>query len=293
MALVIDQLKIWEWIYQDSTTMDIYGKMFDPDVPTRPSWWSTCWVINESYNYDLSWFQKWNEVCVSLIEITNDSSDRNYWTLLCNLQYWDWSQWKYTWEWIFFGRMNMEPQSTYFWFCWMWIDIDEIRDTFGNEYRFLWTVDGTDYSRTFNTYWFNYDTTLCDAGKMWIDWVNLCYTDSDSTSSWNKWHIHKVAPDSWYSWGNVWSDYAGHIWIPDSSSDHHIYYIDEFWTKRRTNESRQWQQDNNRYVWNQYKWKVWIPRKRSYDSEEPIWYSYLVYVDWAWYVRKQGNWNVY
>jgi hypothetical protein len=29
------------------------------------------------------------------------------------------------------------------------------------------------------------------------------------------------------------------------------------------------------------------------STNEWVWYSYLIYVDWWWYVRRQGNWNVY
>lgn len=287
MALTVEQFWVWYWFTQDWVTFDVYWKMFDPDVPTFPEPYIDLSIYNETYNIDVSWFQCWNEVCCCLMELHNTWSTWDYWTVAVTLQQRDGSNW-INWVYITLWTTWLEPWYYAYWYVWVWIDPDEIWEDY-TQYRFKWEVSWQTYYKTFNTYWFNYDTTLCDSGKMWIDWVNLCYTDS---FQWLQWHIHKVAPDSWYSWGNVWSDYAGHIWIPDSSSDHHIYYIDEFWTKRRTNESRQWEQDYNRYVWSQYKWKVRIPRKNSV-SIDPIWYSYLVYVDWAWYVRKQGNWDVY
>lgn len=287
MALTVDQFWVWYWITYDWITFDVYWKMFDPDIPTFPEPYNNVSIYNETYNIDVSWFQCWNEVCCCLMELSNHWDTWDYWTILVTFQQRDGSDWINWWN-TFLWRTSIEPWHTKSWYVWVWIDPDEIWGDY-TQYRFKWEVSWQTYYKIFNIYWFNYDTTLYDAGKMWIDWVNLCYTDS---FQWLHWHIHKVAPDSWYSWGNVGSDYAGHIWIPNSSSDHHIYYIDEFWTKRRTNESRQWEQNNNRYVWSQYKWKVRIPRK-NYVSTDPVWYSYLVYVDWAWYVRKQGNWDVY
>ena len=288
MAVSLVKIETWEWIYQDSTIMYVYWKMFDPDVPTRPSWWDTVWVVNETSNFNVSWFQKGNEVYACVLEIDCTSSANSV-KITATLQQWDWSNridWWVTdlWYW------DLSDQYYYSFRTRWWIDNDEIWEDY-TQYRVKFHFSTWEnFYKIFTVSWFDYDCEPKTAGMLWIDWINLCYTDW--TNWWDTWYIHKIAPDSWYSWGNVWSDYAGHIWIPTSATDNHIYYIDEFWEKRRTNESRQRQQSYNRRVWSQYKWAIWT-RKWMATTNEWVWYSYLIYVDWWWYVRRQGNWNVY
>lgn len=288
MALSTDTFWIWKWIAYDwSTLFTIYGKMFDPNVPAAPSSYSTVSLVNEAYSYNLSWFQPWLEVCVCCLEVWNQTSDTISWNIQCTLQQWTGSD-RQDWTTISFWYFNIDPTRRYSNYMWVWIDPDEIRPWI-TQYRFHWEACWQDFYKAFTVSNLSFDDNPHPAWYLRVEWTNLCYVPpsiySGSSSTWYK---HMIQPDLWYSWSS-WKD-PGYIWIPSSSSDHHIYYVNEYWIVCRTKESYAWSWWSSN-VWSNKSWYIRMPPSTSLVPER-AWYNYLCYVDSGWYKRRMGVWEV-
>lgn len=293
MALTADLNWIWKWLICDwSVLFDIYWKMFEPNVPELPDGWSQVSVHNPTTNFDLSWFQQWNEVCLSVIEVSNHTSDYYLWDIYCHFQQWNWSGRDTTVDmWLWYADLPPEEDWTYRSRCayaWMWVDPDEFRPWI-TQYRFRWEICGEDFYKTCTCSNLSIDTDPHPAGYMWVEWSNLCYVPpcyySGSSQTWYK---HMIQPDPWYSWSSWQTPW--HIWIPSSSSDHHIYYVNEYGIVSRTKESYAWSGGSSS-AWSNTEGFIWLIPSTS-STPEQAWYNYLCYVDWGWYKRRMWVWEI-
>lgn len=287
MALTTDTFWIWKWIAIDwSTLFTIYGKMFDPNVPDPPSSYSSVSLVDEAYSYNLLWFQPWLEVCVCCLEVWNETSSTISWSIECTLQQWTWWNWKDG-DTIYFWYFDIEPTRWYFNYMWIWIDPDEIRPWI-SQYRFHWKACWQDYYKTFTVSNLSFDDNPHPAWYLWIEWNNLCYVPpSYYSGSSNTGYKHIIDYDEWYS---GWSGDPWYIWIPSSSSDHHIYYVTQNWYVYRTKESYAWSWWSSS-VGSNKSWYIRMPPSTSWTPEQ-AWYNYLCYVDWGGYKRRMGVWEI-
>lgn len=287
MALTTDTFWIWKWIAIDwSTLFTIYGKMFDPNVPDAPSSYSRVSLVDESYSYNLSWFQPWLEVCVCCLEVGNETSSTISWSIQCTLQQWTWWDWEDG-DTIYFWYFDIEPTRWYFNYMWVWIDPDEIRPWI-SQYRFHWVACWQDFYKTFTVSNLSFDDVEHPAWYLWVEWNNLCYVPpSIYSGSSDTGYKHIIEYDEWYS---GWSWEPWYIWIPSSSSDHHIYYVTEYGTVYRTKESYAWSWWSSSAGSNK-SWYIRMTPSTSWTPEQ-AWYNYLCYVDGWWYKRRMGVWEV-
>ena len=290
MALTTDTFWIWEWIAYDwSTLFTIYGKMFDPNVPDAPSSYSTVSLVNPSTSYNLLWFQPWLEVCVCCLEVWNQTSSTISGSVSCTLkQYKGWSY--VTWTTMDFWYYSIEQGWWFNWYMRIGIDPDEIRPWI-TQYRFEWNVCGETFNKSFSVSNLSFDSTPHDAWYMRVQGNNLCYVPpSYYSGSSTTWYKHIIDYDTWYSWANAGTDAKWSIWIPSSSSDHHIYYVTQNWYVYRTKESyaRSWWSS---YVWSSKSWFIRMTPSTSWTPEQ-AWYNYLCCVDGWWYKRRMGVWEV-
>ena len=85
MALTEEYNEVWKWLSVDwSVIFDVYWKMFDPNLPSVPAW--TITVHDETTNFDLSWFQQWNEVSLWIIQLANYTASTISWVARCRFQ---------------------------------------------------------------------------------------------------------------------------------------------------------------------------------------------------------------
>ena len=290
MALTLSVLWIWKWIAYDwSTLFNIYGKMFDPNVPNAPSSYSTFSIVDEWYSYNLLWFQPWLEVCTTWIEVWNETSSTISWSVTCTLK--QYKSWSYvTWTTMYFWYYSIEPTRRYNWYMRIWIDPDEIR-AWITSYRFEWNVCGQTFTKDFTVSNLSFDSTPHPAGYLRVEWDNLCYVPpSYYSGSKDTWYKHIIAEDSWYSWSYAGTDKSWYIRIPSSSTDNHIYYVSQYGTVKRTASSyaRSWWSS---YVDSNKKWYIRMtPSTSSYP--EQAWYNYLCYIDGWWYKRRMWVWEI-
>lgn len=292
MALTANYLWVWKWVTVDGSTLfDIYGKMFDPNVPDFPSNWNTVSAHNEATSFNLLWFQPWLEVCVCVIEVYNGTSSTVSWNVECSMQqYKSWSRYTPSSNTVNFWYVEIEPGYYRVWYMWVWIDPDEIRPWI-TDYRFHRSVAWKDFYKTFSVSNLSFDSTPHDAGYMWVEWNNLCYVPpsyySGSSSTGYK---HIIDYDSGYSWANAGTDAKWSIWIPSSSSDHHIYYVTEYWYVYRTKESYAWSGWSSS-AWSNKSGYIWMTPSTSGYTEQ-AWYNYLCYVDGWGYKRRMWVWEL-
>lgn len=293
MALTTVLNWIWKGMMYDwSVLFDVYWKMFEPIVPWLPDERAPSKVAihNSTTSFNLSWFQQWNEVSLSVVIVANRTSDDISWDVYCHFQQWNWSGRDttvdmYMWE----AYLPAEDEGTYWnWisYAWMWVDPDEFRPWI-TQYRYRWEICGEDFYKTCTCSNLSFDNDPHPAGYMWVEWSNLCYVPpcyySGSSQTWYK---HMIQPDPWYSWSSWQTPW--HIWIPSSSSDHHIYYVNEYGTVSRTKES---------YARPSYDsttgnpWFVWMTPSDDWIPER-VWYNYLCYVDAGWNKRRLWVWEV-
>lgn len=278
MALQFTYCKIWKWIDIDwSEFYNFYGKDFNPNVPSPPTW-TTTWVYNETSNFNLVWFQPWNEVwcCVVIMKNNWDSSRTQH--LYADFYQWSSKTWTYD-----AGNVTVGAWGEWMLYAYFWVDYDEIWSWYSN-YRVEWQMLDDSIDASFSVSNLSIDGSTHSSWYLWIEWENLCYTDA--TYSYNQWYKHKIQHDSYTWW--TWSPW--YIRLPTSSTDHRIYYTDAYWTVRRTHVasdrySPTWT-PNTWYVWTQYAWKMRVP---TWDMEDGYWY--LCYVDSGWYKRRMGNWE--
>ena len=290
MALVTDTFWIWEWIAYDwSTLFTIYGKMFDPNVPDAPSSYSTVSLVNPSTSYNLLWFQPWLEVCVCCLEVWNQTSSTISGNASCTLK--QYKSWSYvTWTTMDFWYYNIEQGWWFNWYMRVWIDPDEIRPWI-TQYRFERNVCGQTFTKDFSISNLSFDTTPHDAWYLRVQGNNLCYVPpSIYSGSSTTWYKHIIDYDTWYSWANAGTDAKWSIWIPSSSSDHHIYYVTQNGYVYRTKESYAWSGWSSS-AWSSKSWFIRMTPSTSWIPER-AWYNYLCYIDGWWYKRRMGVWEI-
>lgn len=294
MALTVTYNNVWKWLSVDwSVVFDVYWKMFDPNLPSVPSYDEVS-VHNPTTSFNLLWFQSWLEVSLGLIEIANRTSSDIEWIAYCYMQQRIWGSWVtadssevYLW-WV---DLPAESGGTYylqsFW-VWFWVDPDEYRPWI-TQYRYKWELAWeTFYSPTITISNLSFDTSAHPAGYLWVEWDNLCYVPPSYYSGSNKTgYKHIIMEDEWYS---GWSGDPWYIWIPSSSSDHHIYYVTSNGYVHRTKNSYEWSGGSS-YVWSGKSWYIRMTPSTSSQPEQE-WYNYLCYVDWGGYKRRMGVWEV-
>ena len=292
MAVSCTELNVWKWMRFNSHSYNLYWVMFDPwyILPTEEWDKSTFYIINQTSNFDMTWFQQWNEVCVSLacIENTWSSTESFYWHYYFEqLVGWTRTVWV---DYYFYD--TLEAGEYFKQYVWVWVDPDEFRPWI-TTYRYrvsLWWYSTTAQITASNR---NYDTTVCDAPYIRVEWANLCYVPP-CYYSWSSTtgYKHKVQYDTWYSWATWQTPWM--IWIPSSSSDHHIYYVTSNWVVMRTKESYKWEWTT--WSWgtsagSNKSWFIWNTPSTS-SIPETTWYNYLCYVDWWGYKRRLWVWEV-
>lgn len=283
-------MQVWKWLTINWTTYTIYGKMFDPPMSIPdPSTRNSFNIANAFSSVNLLWFQQWLEVCACAIKISNTwSSTADAYFKIDLLQYLWWWQWRDPWQPIYYYD-SIPSWWEYRYYEWVWVDPDEIRPDYST-YKFVVTFTDTWVvnEKQFSVSNLSFDTTECWAWYMWVEWNNLCYVPP-CWYTWysDKWYKHIISRDEWYAW---WSGNPWFIWIPSSSSDHHIYYTNSNWTVYRTKNSYA-RSTSNENVWSSNKWFVRMTPS-SPGSLERKWYNYLCYVDGWWYKRRMGVWEV-
>ena len=278
MALQFTYCKIWKWIDIDwSEFYNFYGKDFNPNVPSPPTW-TTTWVYNETSTFNLAWFQPWHEVWCCVVIIKNNWSSSRTQHIYADFYQWSSNTWTYD-----AGNVTVDAWGEWMLYVYFWVDYDEIWSWYSN-YRVEWQMLDDSKDASFSVSGLSIDSTRHSSWYLWIEWNHLCYIDATYSST--QWYKHKIQYDS-YNW---WSWEPWYIWIPTSSTDQRIYYTDAYWTVRRTHVasdrySPTWT-PNTWYVWTQYAWKMRVP---TWDMEDGYWY--LCYVDSGWYKRRMGNWE--
>jgi len=312
--LYLEKFQLWEWIHRNGS-FPVYWKMFQPYdwsniIPS--SWsWDDLYVLNETSSYDCTNFQQWNEVFAWIILISNQSSS----SVTCNItMYFD----QYAWWW-----WQTPETSTYHWYneyfrwqttttsshtvwdetitttntttyanwyaFWGWIDKDEIRPWI-TQYRLRLYADSRYlWEKTFSVSNISFNTTPRNAGYMWVEWAFLCYVPY-CYYSWSSTtgYKHVIQYDTGYSWATGQTPWM--IWIPDDSTDHHVYYTTSNWVVRRTKETYPRVPTSN--VWSSRKWHIWMTPSTSSSPEAVPWYNYICYVDWWGYKRRLWPWDV-
>ena len=289
----------WEWFYDTSGNLvNVYWEDFN----FLASWgfdntdWATI-IYNQSNSFDLTWFQPWHEVMVTWSRIIRQ------WPWQSMYQYYtydflrssNWSSWSTWWSWspsVYWGSIDETQYSWRSVGAYNWIDDDEIRPWYNyyktHVYSSDWLVD--DYSPIFTVSNLSIDSTLHPSWYLWVEWSKLCYTDWTWWELWNNgyWYKHKIAYDSWY-YDNVWTQYAWMIWL-ESAVDRRIYYVDEYWIKRRTYQASNWYNYTSwqwRYVGTGYKWMIWCPWNNDSANNG---YWHLCFVNPSWYLMRILNW---
>lgn len=295
--LQIEKFQVWEWIYW-SGAYPVFWKMFQPydwdDIVPSEWSWDDFYALNETSSFDLSWFQQGNEVFAWIILVSNQSTS----SITCDFtMYFD----QYAWWW-----WQTPSTSTYYWYdeyiqwkdwdtvwanglaFWWWIDPDEIRPWI-TQYRLRLYADSTLLAtKTFSVSNLNFDTTVCNAWYMRVEWANICYVPPCYYSwSSNTWYKHRIQYDTWYSWATWQTPWM--IRIPDDSSDWHIYYTTSNWVVRRTKET--YPRVPTSSVGSSRRWHIWMTPSTS-SSPEETWYNYICYVDYAWRKRRLWTWDV-
>ena len=301
----------WTWFYLKQS-YPVYWKMFEPYNISRPSYhWDTDfyteWITS---SYDCSNFQQGNEVYAWTWCISNSSSSSISFRLIIYLdQYRDWywvkSQtcvydfWTQTVRWqvetttthtVWDETITTTNTTTYAncWYFRWWIDPDEIRPWI-TQYRLRMQVNYEDYDEIiFTVSNLSFSTTVCNAAYLWVEWSNLCYVPPCIYSwSQNTWYKHKIQYDTWYSWSTWQTPWM--IWIPEDSTDHHVYYVTENWVVRRTKETYARPYSPSSTYSNTG--SIWMTPSTSSSNEE-TWYNYICYIDGWWHRRRLGTWDV-
>ena len=267
---------VWKWIAIDwSERFNFYGKDFNPNVPSLPSW-NTLTCSNETSSFNLLWFQPWNEVwCYVWNVTTNWVSWRLY--VESSLKRGGSTVWSYDWTYY------TDTSIVWAWYMYFWVDDDEIWSSSGSysivtnrEFRpDWWSTEWWSWITTnFIVTNLSIDSSLHPSWYLWVEWNYLCYTDAVYGSSWYK---HKINYDS-YTW---WSGNPWYIRVPSWTS-WYIYYTDSSGTVRRTHF---W---DERYGGNKYgtPWYIYVS-----DGDYTEWYGYLCFVDGNWMLRRMWNWT--
>lgn len=240
------------------------------------------WDLRSSWetSYNLSWFQVWTEVCIATFEVKAQWLEGIDLTIDMYFQkyksWWQNAWWVDTMYWTPWGST-----SWYVFYYYVWVDDDEIW-TDATQYRFFVEITWGGYTHDifvpFTISNLSFDTSTHPSWYLWVQWLNLCYTDDYYWSGYK----HIINYDSWYNWG---SGTKWYIRLPNTSTDDHIYYVDAYWTVRRTWPSQKWYDDGDNYAWTSKKWYIRICPSFSMRD----WGGHLCYVNSAWYKRRITN----
>lgn len=276
---------------------DIYWKMFQPYEIVRPSsWaWEDLYATDQTTSFDLTNFQMGNEVFSCTLLLSNQSSSAvTFHAIIYFDQYvnWHWQQ-SWTCSWDYWDQtLNWKTSDTTWgnWSIqWAWVDTDEIRPWI-SQYRLRLTIDWVEKSvLNFSVSNLSFDTTPHPNWYIRVEWANICYVPP-SYYSWSATtgYKHRIQYDTWYSWATWQTPWM--IWIPDDSTDHHIYYTTSNWVVRRTKETYP-RPYNPSSTWYSSRWHIWMtPSTQSWT--EQTWYNYICYIDWSWYRRRLWPWEV-
>lgn len=295
MAVSIDYAGLWKEFRIWPNYYRVYWAMFQPFDLDWSDWdESTFWITDTASSFDLTDFQQGNEVFCAAFRVYNHETTSQTFTFLIKLQRYD-GWWEDTGtEWSWYDTLpwaTSEETWLNAYVLWAWVDVDEVRAWYTN-YRLRCYINW-DLQTTlgFTTSWLNIDDTPHPAWsiRVWRDY--LCYVPP-CIYSWssNNGYKHIIQYDSWYSWAYAWTDKAGSIWIPSSSSDHHIYYVTEYGYVYRTMETYP------RPDWWSRPWtsKSWYIRMTPSTTSLPeqTWYNYICYIDGWWYKRRLWVWVV-
>lgn len=282
-------INVWKWLQFDGgSTWILYWADFNP---TDQSDYSAdhCTVYNATTSFNLSWFQPWHEVWACAWEIRRDwpwsSLHQIYWM---DFERYNWS-WSISWSLRYQVDWSTITSDQYSWGwgrCYFWIDKDEVWTGYSKYRVHIYSTDSewSYYSPEFTVSSLSIDSSLHKTWALWVDGNHLCYTDNTWDEIWQNgyWYKHKIAYDSSYS-TSVWSSSAWHIWL-DSWDNLCIYYVDEYWNRRRTYNSDSWYWWNVN-VWSSKKWYMWVWVNRPED-----WYWYLCFIAPNWSKRRIMNW---
>lgn len=278
--------QLWEDIVIQWTTNNINWVDFNPNI----TYWGTntqaaTYIANQSTSFNLSWFEIWHEVCVWLWMYENNEATAQTNSMAIR---WEkstdwWSSYQLIYVFDYWSR-TVDPGAWEWFYTYIWIDWDELRDD-SSMYRIRylqnWAVDHTINFTTSNT---SINSTLLNAWYIRIDWSNIHYTDWSKWSG--KWYKHTIAYDTSYS-SFVWTDSQWYMRLDSTWVNKRIYYIDDYWYKRRTYEAddRFWWASS---VWTNSKWYIRTPWLTSADNG----YWYLCFVWNNWYKYRIMNWPV-
>lgn len=275
--------QLWEWFADDGVEkLNFYWADFNP---TRPQWDWDWTVTYASTSYDLSWFQPWHEVLcwIYYYTVTWYMAETTVTAHMDFLRSNDWSSWETWWYETFseFLDENLSWYSTeYQRGYYVWVDYDEIW-TWYRYYKFhyyaSWYYDL--YSPTFTVSNLNIDDTRHPAWFLWVDWNHLCYTDG---IHWTTWYKHKIAYD-WNYNSYVGTEYSWMLWL-DPTTTRKIYYVDEYWYKRRTYAASDWLWGSQTVSTNK-KWAIRVPTWWG-----NYWYWHLCFVTNNWDKLRILNW---
>lgn len=283
-SITTDYIGTWKSLVENGSTLyTIFWRDFNPRDSDLPQVWPETQASWEA-SYNLSWFQCGNEVCFCMVNLSVEWLQGSTLTYSMSFQkyknWWQNAWWNDSWT-------EYAPYPDYWSSYWyyVWVDYDEIR-TDATRYRFLlqvswWWVSWQE-APEFTISNLSFDNSLHSSWYMWVEWTNLCYTDASYSST--QWYAHRINMDTAYTATNVWSDNAWYIWLPNSSNDNHIYYIDANWYTRRTKESQtRWDEDSGS-VSSDNKWYMRVSNWWDW------WYAHLCYINNIWFKRRIINW---
>ena len=265
-----------------STFFTFYWQDFNPNLPSRPSSWSSVTTSWET-SYNLSWFQVGNEVCCCVVVFLNDSqTDSVYmsWDMDFQKSYNGSTYYSAWWSDSSWRSVGANSRNAVYYY--VGIDDDEIW-LWETYYRFHIEWSSTDGSHDkidipFTVSNLSFDDSLHKSWYFRVESNYLCYTD---WTRWSRGYKHKINYDTGYSW---WSGDPWYVWIP-SSNDNHIYYTSSNGTVRRTHISSSWYGWSYSPSWAK-PWMIWVS-----DWGYKDWYGYLCYVNSRGELRRIWNWE--
>jgi len=260
-------------------TFDIVGKDFNPTAPSNLITWSrypltVIWTAPT----DMTNYRHWHEIVVLVAEwINNDTVSRTA-ELKIGFDFAWGNNWIYS-----FGTQTLAANWWYYaGYAYAGIDYDEFNQNGTATFiQYQWSSGIATITKVYT--WYNTAReTQRTAGRLWVEWDYLHYTDASYNSSTGYEHL---IDNDWTS-SYVWTDKSGAMWLADDGNNRRIYYVDSSGYKRRTYLA------NDRYWWVSYVWtsKAWYMRVSSGDTVD--WYGYLCFVWYNWYKYRIMNWPV-
>lgn len=283
MAVVSRYFDVWGGFYHPSIwTMQIQGKDFNPSVPAVPNNWLDERKIWWTFTTNLSNFRYWHEILATVGYWENNWSSDETWMIRTVHEF----PWGNVWE----TRRYRTIEPNYIAIAWSYSGIDY------DEFEMNWSVKITQMrndqiiaQKTINFTWYDTSWSAKHTNKAWylrVQGRNLYFID---WIHWKTWYKHKIDYDTWYVWYEDVNK-AGYIWI----DWRRIYYIDEYWDKRRTYEARNMVDYNTkeeiRYVWTD---KAWYIRAAWEYDDDVTGYWHLLFISNNWNMYRIMNWPVF